>query len=211
MTDKLLLAGREAAQLLVSGYQDPRTNGVHLQTIVGTTAALAAEFALRASLATVPFGAQWISGGAADRLLFADANPGTVTVWSFPEALAKGRGLTAADRPDLAAIAANAESKLATKPFPPLSVPCLYYPHEYSLFAAPRFREGIQAIALKHGLSPVEAATALGVTLAIFLSEAKQPEHFKYTLLLAAEIMVASARMAPVTAAQAPPMPRSGA
>ena len=192
---KVSQAGGKIAQLLIQAYRDGR--GLHVETIVAAAAALAGEFALRASAPKLPESG-WIAGGPADGLMFrADSH---MTMWSIVQLALKGAGADASRLPNLDLIASRA-SDMIGKQFPPkLSVPIAHFPHEFSPNAAPRFRSDVFAIARELGLDPTETALALAFTVSMLIKNAAGLVPIDILALLAAEIMVAMTRVAPLKA-----------
>lgn len=195
---KLSQAGARIAQHLMQAYRDPR--GVHVETIVGAAAVLAGEFALRASTPRLP-DSGWIAGAPADALMYAGSEKIPVTMWSIVQVVAHELGVDAAQLPNMKAIAMRASENLGAPSFPPkLSVPSEHYPHEFSPNAGPRFRTEVMAIAREAGLDPAETALALAFTLGLLIKNAHSVVPAPILALLAAELMIATPRMAPLKA-----------
>jgi hypothetical protein len=194
---KISQAGGKIAQFLMQAYRDGR--GVHVETIVAAAAALAGEFALRASAPRLP-DSGWIAGAPADALIFGGFPDKRVTMWGVVHTVLVGSGADNSKLPNMNLIATRASS-LIGKEFPPkLSVPLQHFPHEFSPNAAPRFRNDVAAIAREFGLDPTETALALAFTLAMLIKNAHGIVPVDILAMLAAEIMVAMTRMAPLKA-----------
>jgi hypothetical protein len=194
---KLSQVGAKIAQHLMQAYRDPR--GVHVETIVGAAAVLAGEFALRASAPRLPdFG--WIAGAPADALVYGGSDKIPVTMWSVVQVVMLGIGIDRSQMPNLPAIAERASENIG-KQFPPkLSVPTEHYPQEFSPNAAPRFRTEVMTIARDAGLDLTETALALAFTIALLIKNAHTVVPAPILASLAAELMVAVTRMAPLKA-----------
>lgn len=193
---KLSQAGARIAEHLMRAYRDSR--GVHVETIVGAAAVLAGEFALRASTPLLP-DSGWIAGAPADALMYAGSERIPITMWSIVQVVVHGLGVDAAQLPNVKAIAMRASENLGAPSFPPkLSVPVEHYPHEFSPNAGPRFRNEVMAIAREAGLNPTEIALALAFTLGLLIKNAHTVVPAPILTLLAAELMIATPRMAPL-------------
>jgi hypothetical protein len=193
--ERLGQAGREIAQALISGYRDER--GVHAETIIGAAAALAGEFALRATGAELPKGPAWIVGGDVDKLLYG-AGEEKATMWALLKLAATNAGVPAGELPDIREIVARTTNAIGKAPFPPLTIPKENYPREWSPDACNRFRGTVRSIAKRLGLSPQETATAIAFATMTLIEQTKSIVPPKVTVTLAAEIMVGVSRMAPV-------------
>jgi hypothetical protein len=195
---KLSQVGAKIAQHLMQAYRDPR--GVHVETIVGAAAVLAGEFALRASAPRLP-DSGWIAGAPADALMHGGSEKIPVTLWSVVQVVVLSLGVDKAALPNMKAIALRASENLGASSFPPkLSVPQQHLPREFSPNAAPRFRNDVMAIAREAALTPAETALALGFTLGLLIKHAHSVVPAPILALLAAELMVAVTRVAPLKA-----------
>lgn len=194
---KISQAGGKIAQFLMQAYRDER--GVHVETIVGAAAALAGEFALRASVPRLP-DSGWIAGGPADALMFRGFPDKRITMWQVVQVVVLGTGTDMSQLPNLDLIATRASESIG-KQFPPkLSVPVQHYPHEFSPNVGPRFRKDVAAIAHELGLDPTETALALAFTVGMLIKNAHNIVPANILALLAAELMVAMTRIAPLKA-----------
>ena len=180
----------------------PDGESVHAGTVIGILATLAAEAGLqaasinrRASLDAAPGG--WISGGAADAILFAgSAHGGVTTVWDFIAAAAQESGVKSTALPDLGAVLAHAEAHIGAKPFPVLTVAPAIRPRTIVRAAAARHRHAIHALAAAEGLCTAhEQALTLGAALAQVIRTEPEPALLAH---LAAEMLVGAARLAPM-------------
>lgn len=193
--NKLRPAGTEIMQTLVKGYRN--NQGIHAETVIGGGAALAGEFALRAAGIDLPKGPAWVAGGIADPLLYS-AGDDKVTMWALLKLGAVNAGLSPEDVPDVAEIVVRTDKAIGQSPFPPLSVGREHFPLEWSPDAAPRFRDAIKSIAIRHQLDPAETALAIIFAIMMLIEETKHLVPVKVTLRLATEIMIGVSRMAPV-------------
>ena len=182
----------------MQAYRDPR--GVHVETIVGAAAVLAGEFALRASAPRLP-DSGWIAGAPADALIYGGSDRIPVTLWSVVQVVMLSIGIDRSQMPNMQAIAERASENLDARQFPPkLSVPLEHYPQEFSPNAAPRFRNDVMAIAHEAGLDSTQTALALAFTVALLIKNAHTVVPAPILASLAAELMVAITRMAPLKA-----------
>ena len=195
---KLAQVGARIAQHLMQAYRDPR--GIHVETVVGAAAVLAGEFALRASAPQLPdFG--WIAGAPADALIYAGSDQVPVTLWSVVQVVMLGIGIDRSRMPNLPAVAERASANVGAAQFPPqLSVPPAHYPQEFSPNAGPRHRGHVTAIAREAGLDPTQTALALAFTVALLIKNAHSVVPAPVLASLAAELMIAVTRMAPLKA-----------
>lgn len=195
---KLAQVGAKIAQHLMQAYRDPR--GIHVETVVGAAAALAGEFALRASAPKLP-DSGWIAGAPADALIYGGSDKIPVTLWSVVQVVMLGIGIDRSQMPDMRAIAERASANLGAAQFPPqLSVPPEHHPQEFSPNAAPRHRDRVTAIAREAGLDPTQTALALAFTVALLIKNAHGVVPAPILAALAAELMIAVTRMAPLQA-----------
>lgn len=195
---KLSQVGAKIAQHLMQAYRDPR--GIHVETVVGAAAVLAGEFALRASAPRLPdFG--WIAGAPADALIYGGGDKVPVTLWSVVQVVMLGIGIDRSQMPNLPAVAERASANVGAAQFPPqLSVPPEHYPQEFSPNAAPRHRDAVSAIAREASLDPTQSALALAFTVALLIKNAHSVVPAPILAALAAELMIAVTRMAPLRA-----------
>jgi hypothetical protein len=175
-------------------------DGVHIGTLVGILATLAAEAALQAAcdnrrvgLDVAPGG--WVRGGIADPLLFQGTSGGAVTtVWDLVITPAMDRA--APVFPDLDAVLAQAEAAVGERPYPLLTVSPDLKPRALLRATAARHRHAVLALAADEGLATAhEHALALGAALAhVVRAENGHAE----VLQLAAEVLIGAARLAPI-------------
>jgi hypothetical protein len=192
---KITVAAKSIEDVLVQAYRDQR--GVHAETVVGAAAALAGEFALRASGVELPKKG-WIAGGIADGLLFEPGDEKSLTLWRAIREWAIRAGADEAKLPKVEAVVAEVAQRVGGAPFPPLSVSFDRYPREWSPNAAPRFRERIMAIARDHALTPVETAFALAFVVGNLIDRTKAILPPEIGATIALEIMIGVSRMAPL-------------
>src|SRR5262245_178101 len=93
-------ASNKIGKLLMRAYREER--GVHIEPIVVAAAALAGEFALRASVPRLP-DTGWIAGGPADALMFRGGKPWTM--WSMVQIAVLGTGIDISKLPNMDLIA----------------------------------------------------------------------------------------------------------
>jgi hypothetical protein len=194
---RLSQVGAKIAQHLMQAYRDPR--GVHVETIVGAAAVLAGEFALRASAPRLP-DSGWIAGAPADALMYEGSEKTPITLWSVVHTVVVALGVDKSQMPNPRAVALRASENIGKQYPPKLSVPIEHYPHEFSPNAAPRFRNDVMAIAREADLDPTETALSLAFTMALLIKNAHAVVPAPILAQLAAELMIAVTRMAPLKA-----------
>jgi hypothetical protein len=192
---KVVAAATEIVAMLISAYRDAR--GVHAETILGGAAALAGEWALRATGQILPEKG-WVVGGAPDRFLYRAQSPNDLTMWMIIKKWAIKAGATENQLPDPVRIVATVAKSIGRSPFPPLSIPAEHYPREWSPNACPRLRPQVTAIAEKHHLSNQETAYAIAFAVADLIDKSKQAVAPHVAATLAGEIMIGVSRMAPL-------------
>lgn len=208
--ERLRRAGFALAAELFLAYEgtDPTAEtDVHAATVVGVLATLAAEFA-QAAVAlnrrtTAPVAAGgWVLGGEADTILYAlDADTGVATVWQLIAAGATDAGLGRQDLPDLGTVLAHTEATIGEKPFPVVTVSSAFRPKALLRAAAARHRHLAQALAADEGLcTPHEQALVIGAAIGEIIRHDQRPAPLT---LLAAEVMLGSARLTPLPFAPA--------
>jgi hypothetical protein len=129
------------------------------------------------------------------------------TLWEIIETTASALGLPRADLPDAreifrriaAAAAAIMQHRGDGTVFPPLSIPDEHYPTEWSPNAGPRLRGAVQEIAARYRLTPRQTALALGMATGNLIHQGQNLLPPKIAFRLAAEVMFATAKMAPLT------------
>lgn len=173
--------------------------GVHAETIIGATAALAADFALRGTARELPVGHNWVVSEGADRLLYAGEEQGEATVWSIIRGGALKAGADPAALPDLETTVKRVADAVGSSPFPPLSIPAEHYPHEWSPNAGPKLRDELAGITARAGLTTEQTALALGFALARLMEYTSDVLAPELSATLALEIMAGVARMSPLS------------
>ena len=171
----------------------------HLQCgpVIVAAAALTGEFALRATGGQLPeTGGMSISE--TDDLLFAGAPHGRPTAWMFVMHAAREAGVPAYAMPPIEALAAAFNPSLVSTASPP-SAPEDHLPRELPQNVGPRFRHKIIAIADTHDLTLRETAITLGAATAQLILRMQQDFPPRTAVTLAAETMLLTARMAPLT------------
>ena len=190
-------AATELVAMLLAAY----TFQERLQTeaAIAAAAALTGEFALRSTGVPLPEKGA-VSGDAANDVLFAGAPEGRATAWMFMMHAAIEAGVAEYDLPRIEALAAA----LAQPPddmLPPLSVQEKYVPRELPQNVGPRFRHKVIAIADTHDLSLREVTVALGAATGQLIIRTQHDFPPQVAVTLAAEVMLAVARMAPLAEA----------
>jgi hypothetical protein len=202
--DRLARAGLAIAAQVMNAYDgtDPTTpSSVHVPTVIGVLATLAAEAALQAATLNRRFEARvgpggWVQGGPADGILFSAADDGVRTIWQVIEAGAIDAGVIATELPDLETVLAHAEAHVGSKPYPVLTVASTYRPKALLRAAAARLRHPVQGFAAEEGLcTPHEQALACGAAIAHVIRSEARPEVL---CRLAAEVLLGAARLEPL-------------
>lgn len=182
---------------LISEYKNER--GVHAETIIGAMAALAGEFALRASEPTLP-DEGWVHSETVNGILFENETKGQMTLWAAVRKGAIRRGASPDSLPDPQDVVACTAKSVGQSPFPPLSIPENYYPLEWSPNACPKYRAQIEKLAMEQGLSTTECAIALGFSVGLLIAKTSDILPPAIAATLALEIMIGVSRMAPLKA-----------
>ena len=195
----LLAPAHDLAQMLYAAYTD-EDNRLHAETVIGAAAALTGEFALRATGVPLPPGG-FVLGDPVNEILYEGEAQNQLTLWTVLS-LAP---LAQRDLPNphdifrrIAEAIADIMGGRGSDNFPPLSVSPDNYPHEWSPNAGPRLREHVAAIGNRHELSPRQLAFALCLAIVGMIKEMKDVLAPATAVTLAAEIMFATAKMAPV-------------
>jgi hypothetical protein len=200
--DALLAPTEELAQMLYAAYTD-RQNRVHVETMLGGAAALTGEFALRATGLPLPEHGFVLGDPINDILCEAKDR---LTLWDVLKSTASVTSLKESDLPDHIAIIRGIAEAIGAisgkgdgdKTFPPLSIPDDNYPHEWSPNACPRLRERVAAIGKRHHLTPRQLAFALAYAIVGIIKEAQEILAPAIAVRLVAEVMFATAKMAPL-------------
>jgi len=173
----------------------------HLETMLAAGAALAGEYALRAS-AQPGFLDQplpWIFGNPADPILYADERRGRVTVWGIVSAIALCARHRSADLPSIEAIVSRNDARIGQAPYPPLSVAKAHLPRHHAPNLPIKLRGRIDQIAFEHDLSPRQTALAIGMGTAIILKGADRTGFDAFVgATLIGEVMIGVSRMKPL-------------
>jgi hypothetical protein len=192
--------------LLKEHYAD-RYKHIHIETIIGGAAALTGEFALRTVGDFDPKrDGFFVFGDPINALLYEDASKGGETLWNVLTTMAAKAGVADRDFPDitdiLQRVAEGVSIILATGKdaggFPPLTVPRVHFPHEWSPDACYRLRHHVMAIGKKHELTARQLAFALAMATAGLIYQTRDILDPAISLRLAAEIMFSTAKMAPI-------------
>ncbi len=173
----------------------------HIETALAAGAALAGEFALRASAApgVLEQPLPWIFGHVADPILYADERKRRVTVWGIVRAIAMGAKHRSAELPLIEAIVKRNDAGIGQAPYPPLSLARIHHPRQYAPNLPIRLRDEIERIAFDHDLTPRQTALACGVGTAILLKGADRDGFDAFVgATLIGEVMVGLSRMKPL-------------
>ncbi len=166
------------------------------EAAIAAAAALTGEFALRSTgMPLAENGA--VPGDAADDVLFAGAPEGRATAWMFMMHAAIEAGAAEYDLPRIEAVAAQHAEEPDDAMLPRLSVQEKYVPQELPINVGPRFRHKVIAIADTHDLSLREITVTLGAATGQLIIRTQHDFPPRVAVTLAAEVMLAVARMAP--------------
>jgi hypothetical protein len=188
-------AATDLVAMLLAAY----TFQERLQTeaAIAAAAALTGEFALRSTGVPLPEKGA-VSSDAANDVLFAGAPEGRATAWMFMMHAAIEAGVAEYDLPRIEALAA-ALAQVPDDGMPPaLSVQEKYVPRELPQNVGPRFRHKVIAIADTHDLSLREVTVAFGAATGQLIIRTQHDFPPQVAVTLAAEVMLAVARMAPL-------------
>jgi len=166
------------------------------QSAMSAAAALTGEFALRSAGVPLPERGA-VSGNTADDVLFAGACEGRATAWMFMMHAAIEAGVAAYDLPQIEALAA-AFAQAPGEALRSLSVQENQVPRELPQNVGPRFRYRVIATADTHDLSLREITVALGAATGQLILRTQHDFAPAIAVTLAAETMLAIARMAPL-------------
>jgi len=187
-------AASDLAVMLLAAYTV--RDRLDAQSAIAAAAALTGEFALRSTGVPLPqVGA--VSGNTADDVLFAGAREGRATAWMFMMHAAIEAGVAEYELPRIEALGAA----LALAPgeaLRSLSVQEKHVPRELPQNVGPRFRYRVIATADTHDLSLREIAVALGAATGQLILRTQHDFPPAIAVTLAAETMLAVARMAPL-------------
>ena len=163
---------------------------------IAAAAALTGEFALRSTGVPIPEHG-WMPGDAANDVLFAGAPDGRATAWMFMMYAALEAGVAEYDLPRIEALAA-AFAQTPDAVMLSLSVQEKRVPRELPQNVGPRFRHRVIAIADAHDLTLREITVALGAATGQLIIRTQHEFPPQMAVTLAAETMLAVARMAPL-------------
>ena len=166
------------------------------ESAIAAAAALTGEFALRSAGMPIPEKGT-VSGDTANDVLFAGAPEGRATAWMFMMHAAIEAGVAEYDLPRIEALAA-ALAQEAGEAMVSLSVQEKYVPRELPQNVGPRFRHRVIAIADTHDLTLREITVALGAATGQLIIRTQHDFPPQVAVTLAAEIMLATARLAPL-------------
>jgi hypothetical protein len=166
------------------------------RSAMSAAAALTGEFALRSSGVPLPERGA-VSGNTADDVLFAGARDGRATAWMFMMHAAIEAGVAAYDLPRIEALAATV-AQAPGEVLRSLSVQENQVPRELPQNVGPRFRYRVIATADTHDLSLREITVALGAATGQLILRTQHDFPPAIAVTLAAETMLAIARMAPL-------------
>jgi hypothetical protein len=187
-------AASDLVALLLAAYTV--RDRLDAQAAMSAAAALTGEFALRSTGVPLPERGA-VSGNTADDVLFAGAREGRATAWMFMMHAAIEAGVAPYDLPRIEALAAT----IALAPgevLRSLSVQENQVPRELPQNVGPRFRYRVIATADTHDLSLREITVALGAATGQLILRTQQDFPPATAVTLAAETMLAIARMAPL-------------
>jgi hypothetical protein len=194
-TESNRAAGVQITRFLMQNYQTAR--GIHCETIIGAAAALAGEFALRASEPTLP-DSRWVTSTKSTGLLFENEARGEMSMWTIIRVGAEKAGAAPKALPDPVEVTGRVAASLGQSPFPPLSVPEEHAPHEWSPNACPLLRDAVERIGRENGLSPQDLALELAMCITFLIHQAKDVLPPAIAATLALEIMIGVSRMVPM-------------
>jgi len=186
-------AAEEIVALMLETYADG-SGKVYGETAIAAAAALAGEFALRATGLPLPPPGALAVGGVQDGILFAD--PTRATAWSMITRAAGVAGVAAL--PDLAPIIIRTLGAVGTPRFPPLTIPPQYLPREPAFNAGPRLRATVRNIGERQRLSPSDLVVVLGWAVGSMIIRTRLTLPPAIMIQLAAEIMIAASRVGPL-------------
>jgi hypothetical protein len=192
-------AVQEIKGLLLESYATAN-KVVNAETVIGAAAALVGEYALRSTGLRLPETPTYIAGGPQDGILYTDMAkvPAGPTAWGVIAMAALQAGAEPRELPSIPDVMARTAAAFGKSPFPPLTVPQEYWPKEWSPNAGPRLRYDVGTIGMKHDLSAAELVMALAGTICHLIALTKDVLPPAIAATLAAEIMIGTARMAPL-------------
>jgi hypothetical protein len=197
---KLIDAAEELAQMFYAAYAE--SNGrLHAETALGGAAALTGEFVLRSTGLPLPeFG--FVLDDAIDDLLYRSETRVTIFhVLAMTVGVTRLQALQLPDPNEIVRRVACGMQQAArgeANNFPPLSVPRANFPREWSPNACLRLRRNVLAIGRRHRFTPRQTAFALAYAIVSIIRYLQQVLDPAIAVRLAAEIMFATARMAPL-------------
>ena len=186
-------AATDIVTMLLAAYTSQHR--LQPESAIVAAAALTGEFALRSTGLPMPEKGV-VPGNATNDVLFAGASEGRATAWMFIMHAAMEAGVAVHDLPRIEALAAAFAQ--ASDEMLPLSVQEKYGPRESPQNIGPRFRHRVIAIADAHDLTLREVTVALGAATGQLIIRIQHDFSPQIAATLAAEIMLATARMAPL-------------
>ena len=187
-------AAADLVAMLLAAYTV--RNRLDAQSAIAAAAALTGEFALRSTGMPLPQDGA-VSGNTADDVLFAGAREGRATAWMFMMHAAVEAGVAAYNLPRIEALAA-AFAQAPGEALRSLSAQENQVPRELPQNVGPRFRYRVIATADTHDLSLREITVALGAATGQLILRTQHDFLPAVAVTLAAETMLAIARMAPL-------------
>jgi len=196
MDDRIQSAAEALEQYFLGMHRDDR--GVHVNTLLSTTAAVVAEAILRATVQEDQLymgKGMLFSEGAED--LFYRADDGNVL--NYLAFTAQEVGLTALTMPDIEEIFRATAAAADKSPIPVLTVPEDQQPKFWALEGATRARPSVLEIYQRYALTPEEAVLAVTLVLCRILNGTQKVLKPVIAFRLALETLVGAIRLHPVS------------
>lgn len=195
----MLKASDDIIAFLLTSYRNDK--GIHAETVIGAAAALAGEYALKATAKArnVPLPAKgWVVGSEVDDLLSMAPNPGCTSMLAVIVDAAKDAGMPASAAPDPIPIITRTVEALGSSPYPPLTIDRKHFPLEWSPNACVLHRGAIERIARTRAIDELGIAGALAFATGQLIKMTSKVIEPAIATRLAAEIMIGVSRMAPL-------------